>query len=177
MQLQKSGKGELHYLTAYRYRLKGNPPGQLNGLRITRQVYPANQPEVLHRFGLEATEETTLPAGQVFDIGLEIIADHSVDNVIITDPLPAGLEAVDTTFQTATGAVQAQADSWQIDYQRIYSDRILAYSNHLDAGVYSLHYLVRSVTPGIFLWPGATAQLQYLPEEFGRTTAATVAVK
>lgn len=92
-------------------------------------------------------------------MGLKIVADHPVDHVIITDPLPAGLEAVDTTFQTATRAVQAQADSWQIGYQQIYSDRILAYSNHLDAGVYSLHYLVRSVTPGRFLWPGATARL------------------
>ncbi len=177
LQLQKSGEGELHYLAAYRYRLKGNPPGRLNGLRISRRVYPANQSEALHQFGLAAAEETALPVGQVFDVGLEIIADHPVNHVIITDPLPAGLEAVDTTFQTVAGAVQAQADSWQIGYQQIYSDRILAYSDHLDAGVYSLHYLVRSVTPGTFLWPGATAQLQYAPEEFGRTTAATLLVR
>lgn len=93
----------MHYLAAYRYRLKGNPPGQLNGLRITRRVYSANQTEVLHRFGLEATEETSLPVGQVFDVSLEIIADHPVDHVIITDLLPAGLEAVDTTFSDGDG--------------------------------------------------------------------------
>ncbi|MGC1309996.1 MAG: alpha-2-macroglobulin [Phormidesmis sp.] len=178
LQLQKAGEGELHYVSAYRYRLQGNPPGRLNGLRITRLVRPANQAEVLHQFGLQAAEEATaLPTGQVFDIGLEIISDHPVDHVIITDPLPAGLEAVDTTFQTATAALQAQQDSWKIDYQRIYRDRILAYADHLDAGIYSLHYLVRSVTPGTFGWPGATAHLQYAPEEFGRTTAATLEVK
>jgi alpha-2-macroglobulin len=41
---------------------------------------------------------------------------------------------------------------------------------------WALHYLVRSVTPGTFGWPGATAQLQYASEEFGRSAAATLAV-
>ena len=178
LQLQKQGEGELHYVSAYRYRPQGNPPGRLNGLRITRELRQANQPEVLHRFGLKANEEAiALAAGQVFDIGLEIISDRPVEHVIITDPLPAGLEAVDTTFQTATGALQAQQDSWEIDYQRIYRDRIVAYADRLDAGVYQLHYLVRTVTPGTFGWPGATAQLQYAPEEFGRTAAATLQVE
>lgn len=177
LQLTKEGTGELHYVSAYRYRLSGNPPGRLNGLRITRQLRPANQPEILHQFGLRPTDEAiALSTAQVFDIGLEIISDHPVEHVIITDPLPAGLEAVDTTFQTATSTLQAQQDSWEIGYQTIYRDRILAYADHLDAGVYSLHYLVRSVTPGTFGWPGAKAQLQYAPEEFGRTAAATLEV-
>ncbi|MBE9104245.1 hypothetical protein IQ229_04605 [Nostoc cf. edaphicum LEGE 07299] len=48
-------------------------------------------------------------------------------------------------------------------------DRIIAYADHLEPGVYSLHYLVRSVTPGTFSWSGAEVHLQYAPEEFGRT--------
>ncbi|MEO1792033.1 MAG: alpha-2-macroglobulin family protein [Cyanobacteria bacterium J06629_19] len=178
IQLQKGGEGELHYVSAYRYRPEGNPSGRLNGLRVTRQLRPANQPEVLHQFGLQSSEAAVaLPVGQVFDIGLEIITDHPVDHVIITDLLPAGLEAVDTSFETATNAVRTQQDSWEIDYQKIYSDRIQAYANHLDAGVYSLHYLVRSVTPGTFSWPGAQVNLQYAPEEFGRTAASTLLVE
>ncbi|MEL6553235.1 MAG: Ig-like domain-containing protein [Cyanobacteria bacterium J06621_11] len=177
LQLQKAGSGELHYVSAYRYRPAGNPSGRLNGLRVTREVRSAGQSEVLHRFGLQPLDApVTFPVGQVFDVGIEIIADRPVDHVIITDSLPAGLEAVDTTFQTATGAVQAQQDSWEIDYQKIYRDRILAYADHLDVGVYKLHYLVRSVTPGTFGWPGASASLQYASEEFGRTTAATLEI-
>ncbi|MEO1401329.1 MAG: alpha-2-macroglobulin [Cyanobacteria bacterium J06635_1] len=175
--LEKSGPGTLHYLAAYRYRLQGTPPGRLNGLRVTREVRPANQDEILLSQGLSVGEEPlSLEAGEVFDIGLEIITDHPVDHVIITDPLPAGLEAIDTTFQTATQALKAQSDSWQIDYQTIYKDRILAYGDHLEAGVYTLHYLVRSVTSGTYLWPGADAHLQYAPEEFGRSAAATLQI-
>ncbi|WP_371357491.1 hypothetical protein, partial [Hydrocoleum sp. CS-953] len=39
------------------------------------------------------------------------------------------------------------------------------------------HYLVRSVTPGTFIWPGAEARLQYAPEEFGRSATTTLVVK
>jgi len=176
--LQKSGQGRLHYLTAYRYRLKGNQPGRFNGLRVTRTIRPANEDEVLEIIGLAAPDKPlAVPAGQVFDIGLEIVADHSVDRVAITDPLPAGFEAVDTSFQTANQALQAQSDSWQMSYQSIYRDRITAFADRLDPGVYQLHYLARSVTPGSFEWPGAEAQLMYAPEEFGRTASAKLEIQ
>ncbi|MGB8700970.1 MAG: MG2 domain-containing protein [Thermosynechococcaceae cyanobacterium] len=176
--LTKSGQGELHYLAALRYRLPGNPPGRFNGLRVTRTVRPANQSEVLQTFGLTVPKAPlTVEAAQVFDIGLEIITDRPVDRVEITDPLPAGFEAVDTRFQTATAYFQPLNESWQINYQTLHRDRIVAFGDRLDPGVYNLHYLVRSVTPGTFLWPGAEVHLQYAPEEFGRSTTAQVIVK
>jgi uncharacterized protein YfaS (alpha-2-macroglobulin family) len=174
--LKKSGEGILHYLVSYRYRLQGNQPGRLNGLRITRTIRPANQEKALYRTGLVAPDPLKLPAGQVYDVGLEVITDHPVDHVIVTDPLPAGFEAVDNSFQTSTPYFQAQGDSWQLAYQAIYKDRVVAYSDRLDPGVYTLHYLVRSVTPGTFVYPGAEAHLQYAPEEFGRSAAATLEV-
>ncbi|MDJ0715821.1 MAG: alpha-2-macroglobulin [Prochloraceae cyanobacterium] len=176
--LQKSGRGTLHYLTAYRYRLKGNQPGRLNGLRVTRYLRPANEDRVLQKFGLYANEDSfNLPAGQVFDLSLEIITDHPVNNVVVSDPLPAGLEAVDSSFQTATSYFQAQQDSWEISYQKIYKDRVVAYGDRLDPGVYTMHYLVRSVTPGTFEWPGAEVHLQYAPEEFGRCASSVLEIK
>ena len=53
---------------------------------------------------------------------------------------------------------------------------MVAYGDRLDAGVYSLHYLVRSVTPGTFEWPGAQVHLQYAPEEFGRSASSSLEV-
>ncbi|MEH2068127.1 MAG: alpha-2-macroglobulin [Nostoc sp.] len=173
--LQKSGNGSLHYLVAYNYRLQGNQPGRFNGLRITREVSQVNEEKVLQKTGLYALDKPlTLAPGQVFDIGLEIIADRPVDHIVIKDPLPAGFEAVDASFQTATAALQAKADSWELGFRNIYRDRIIAYADHLEPGVYSLHYLVRSVTPGTYSWPGAQVHLQYAPEEFGRTAESTL---
>jgi alpha-2-macroglobulin len=178
LQLKKTGDGTLHYLAAYRYRLQGNPPGRFNGLRVTRQIRPANQTDVLKRMGLRTPNESlTVKPGQVFDVELEVIADHPVDHLVITDPLPAGFEAVDTSFQTATPYFQARSDSWEIGYQTIYSDRVMAYGDRLAAGVYTLHYLVRSVTPGTYLYPGSEVHLQYSPEEFGRSASSTLKVE
>jgi hypothetical protein len=176
--LQKSGNGSLHYLVAYNYRLQGNQPGRFNGLRITREISQVNEEKVLQKTGLYALDKPlTLATGQVFDIGLEIISDRPVDRIVIKDPLPAGFEAVDASFQTATAALQAKADSWELGFKNIYRDRIIAYADHLEPGVYSLHYLVRSVTPGTFSWPGAQVHLQYAPEEFGRTAESTLVVE
>ena len=123
----KSGTGTLNYLTAYRYRLPGNQPGQLNRLLVTRYIRPANRDQIPYKQGLYAPDEPLkVPAGQVFDIGLEIITDHPVDHLAITDQLPAGFEAVDTSFQTAIASLQAQQDSWQIGYQQIYRDKVVA---------------------------------------------------
>lgn len=181
LQLRKSGQGTLHYLVAYRYRLQGNQPGRFNGLRVTREIRPAvpsqsqGTGDKVLQFGLSPSDQPfTVKTGQVFDIGLEIIADHPVNHVVISDPLPAGFEAVDASFQTATPALQAKADSWQLGFKTIHGDRIIAYADQLEPGVYSLHYLVRSVTPGTFLYPGAEVHLQYAPEEFGRTADSTV---
>ncbi|MBD2298449.1 alpha-2-macroglobulin [Nostoc sp. FACHB-190] len=176
--IQKSGRGKLHYLVAYNYRLQGNQPGRFNGLRVTREISKVGEEKVLQKTGMYAVDKPlTVDSGQVFDIGLEIIADHPVDHIVIKDPLPAGFEAVDQSFQTATAALQAKADSWQLGYRNIYRDRIIAYADHLEPGVYSLHYLVRSVTPGTYTWPGAEAHLQYAPEEFGRTAESTIVLE
>ncbi len=178
VQLQKSGKGTLHYLATYRYRPEGNPPGRFNGLRVSRQIHPANSEETIATVDLQSLDQPIqLKPGQVFDIELEVITDHPIDHLVINDPLPAGLEAIDSQFQTATPYFQAQSDSWEINYQTIYRDRVMAYGDHLQAGVYKLHYLVRSVTPGTFVYPGAVAQLQYAPEEFGRSAAATLEIR
>ncbi len=82
--------------------MQGNQSGRFNGLRVSREISNVNEEKVLQKLSLYAFDKPlTLESGQVFDIGLEIIADHPVDHVIIKDPLPAGFEAVDASFQTA----------------------------------------------------------------------------
>jgi len=131
---------------------------------------------VLGTMDLAPAAPLQVAAGRVFDVGVRVIVDHPVDRLLIVDPLPAGFEAVDTSFQTALQAVLPQSDSWQIDSQQIYRDQIVAYAAHLDPGVYDVHYLARSVTPGEYRWPGAHASLRDAPEEFGSSAAARLTV-
>jgi uncharacterized protein YfaS (alpha-2-macroglobulin family) len=168
--------GPLHYAVTYSYRVTGDQRGRLSGLRVTRIVHPAGATSAFATMGLAAlTAPVETTAAKVFDIELQVITDHPIDRVQITDSLPAGMEAVDTSFKTSNAARPAQ--SWQIDDQQIYHDRIEAYADYLGPGVYTLHYLARTVTPGTFSWPGAQARLIDRPEEFGRSATATLVVK
>ncbi len=176
LDLSKSGAGTLHYAVAYRYALAGPQAGRYQGIRIDRIVRPANSADPVATFGLGVPGAATLAAGAVFDIEDRIVTDHPIDRVVIDDPLAAGLEAIDTSFRTSTTFYQPQLDAWEITYQQIYRDRVLAYADHLQAGVFAVHYLVRSQTPGTFAWPGAEVHLQYAPEEFGRTAATVLTI-
>jgi uncharacterized protein YfaS (alpha-2-macroglobulin family) len=175
--LAKDGTGTLHYAVTYGYRLAGNAPGRLNGLRLTRIVREANTTPLLATMGLAlATSSLTLPPAHVYDIELQIVSDHPVERVLITDPLPAGFEAVDTSFATTSQALKTPATDWKIGDQQIRADRIQAYADHLDAGIYRLHYLARTVTPGTFAWPGADAHIVDRPDEFGRSATSVVVI-
>jgi alpha-2-macroglobulin len=174
--------GAVHYIVLYTYPVPPDAPGELAALRVMRIL---SDPGVatsgkiappLATMDIAAASPVSVVAGRVFDVGVRTIVDHPVDRLIIDDPLPAGFEAVDAAFRTTLQAIVPQSNSWQIDTSQIYRDRVVAYASHLEPGVYELHYLVRSVTPGAFAWPGARAYLRDAPEQFGRSAGTTLNV-
>jgi uncharacterized protein YfaS (alpha-2-macroglobulin family) len=173
-----SGGGTLHYALLYTYPIAKNAPGELAGLRVIRTVRAAGSSAALATMDLAPlSSPVALNAGDVVDVGVQVIVDHPVDRLVIEDPLPAGLEAVDEALRTSSSTVLAQSDSWQIENQQIYADRVTAYASHLEPGIYEIHYLARAVTPGTYRWPGARAYLRDAPEEFGRSAFATLDVR
>ncbi|MBV9439455.1 MAG: hypothetical protein JOZ24_05645, partial [Candidatus Eremiobacteraeota bacterium] len=176
--LEKTGSGTLHYAVTYRYAPGPAAPGQIAGLRVTRVVHPANAADVLTTIGLAAPGAPLMLApARVFDVELQIITDRPAERVAITDPIPAGLEAVDTSFATASHAARVPSAPWQIGDQQIRADRIEAYADRLDPGIYRLHYLVRSVTEGNYLWPGTEAHVIQQPDVFGRAATTRVIIR
>lgn len=181
--LSLDGSG-VFYTVLYTYPVPADAPGQLASFRVIRTLNDssllgsATPPAPLATFDLKPLgDDVSVDSAHVFDVGIRTIVDHPVDGLVIEDPLPAGFEAVDTSFQTTLAAIVPQSDSWQIDTTQIYRDRVIAFAQHLDPGVYDFHYLVRSVTPGTFGWPGARAYLENAPEEFGRSTGGTLVVR
>ena len=174
--------GTIHYLLLYTYPVPPNAPGELAAFRVIRTLndpsasMSANSAPPLATMDLATALPVSVGAARVFDVCVRAIVDHPVDRLVIDDPLPAGFEAVDTSFRTALQAVVPQSNSWQIDTSQIYRDRVVAYAQHLEPGVYDLHYLVRSVTPGTFAWPGAHVYLKDAPEEFGRSAGTLLEI-
>jgi hypothetical protein len=158
--------------------VKGAEKGSVNGFRLERKVTEANQHAVLAHVQLSPpASPAVFGVAKVYDVELHVIVDHPVDRAIVTDPLPAGLEAVNESFATTTRHYQISGWNWGFNYQTIYRDRVVLYADQLWPGSYYAHYLVRSVTPGLYLWPGASAYLLYAPEEFGRTASSTLVIK
>jgi uncharacterized protein YfaS (alpha-2-macroglobulin family) len=181
--LNVEGSG-IFYTVLYTYPVPVDAPGQLAAFRVIRTLNDSRilgsgtPPSPLATFDLKPLgEEVSVDSAHVFDVGVRTIVDHPVDGLVIEDPLPAGFEAVDASFQTTLQAIVPQSDSWQIDTTQIYRDRVIAYAQHLDPGVYDFHYLVRSVTPGTFRWPGARAYLEDAPEQFGRSAGGMLTVR
>jgi uncharacterized protein YfaS (alpha-2-macroglobulin family) len=172
------------YTVLYTYPVPVDAPGQLAAFRVVRTlndssiIGAATPAAPIATFDLKPLgADVSVDAAHVFDVGVRTIVDHPVDGLVIEDPLPAGFEAVDTSFQTTLAAIVPQSDSWQIDTTQIYRDRVIAYAAHLDPGVYDFHYLVRSVTPGTYRWPGARAYLDAAPEQFGRSAGGNLTVR
>lgn len=174
----QADRGTLHYSLLYQYPIGDGAPGVLAGLRVIRIVRPVFAAAPVATMDLASLRApVSVSAGTVFDIGVRVIADHPVDRVVIEDPLPAGFEAINESFRTSSTAAVPQADSWNVENQQIYADRVTAYAQHLDPGVYEMHYLVRAVTPGRYRWPGARAFLRDAPEEFGRSAFSTLIIR
>lgn len=173
-----SSGGTLHYALLYTYPVRDDAPGVLAGIRVIREVRPIGGGDLLASMDLAPiSAPESFEAGTVVDVGVRVIVDHPVDRLLIDDPLPAGFEAIDASVQTSSTFTTAAPDSWQLENQQIYADRITAYAEHLEPGIYEMHYLARAVTPGSYRWPGARAFLRDQPEEFGRSAFAIVNVR
>jgi uncharacterized protein YfaS (alpha-2-macroglobulin family) len=130
-----------------------------------------------------------------------IVTPSPRELVVIDDPLPAGLEAVDASLSTTAswlavpgqgGEPGAYSDSdgeWDDDvahgsafldswYRReLRDDRVLFFVDRMAAGMYHYRYLARATTAGKFVLPPTKAEEMYTPEVFGRTGAVSVEVR
>ena len=129
-----------------------------------------------------------IKAGARVRVTVTMVSRSAQSHVALTDPLPAGLEALNpalaTTSQDLAGknAAGGSVDpfSWTAtwyDHQDLRDDRAEAFADWLQGGVYTYSYLASATTPGTFVVPPATAAQLYAPETFGRTATDRVVVQ
>ncbi|HZH40961.1 MAG TPA: hypothetical protein VFD85_08110, partial [Gemmatimonadales bacterium] len=123
----------------------------------------------------------------------------------LTDPLPAGLEAVDLSLLTVgglpgPGSVTARAGdeaeegegspylwdwyygSWDggwwspFDHKEMRDDRVSYVATYLWPGTYTATYVARATTPGVFVRPPAHAEEMYNPAVQGRSDGGVFTV-
>jgi uncharacterized protein YfaS (alpha-2-macroglobulin family) len=203
---QVAGEGHLFYEARLRYARKTLPTTPLDRGFFVKKTVRALRPEELAR-ALETTPEVGVAkahGGDLVLIDLVVVTTDPREQVVIEDPLPAGLEAVDAHLATTARSLDigagnpdrgddrddgdydgrpdddaramGRAFSWAWSRRELRDDRVLTFVEHMPAGVYHYRTLARATTVGTFVVPPTKAECMYEPETFGRTGASTFEV-
>ena len=192
LRFQKSGQGTLFYTARLKYVVNELFQSALDtGFAITRSYAPFVD-------GQEgAASSTTFKAGDLVRVTLRLSLTKERRYVAVTDPLPAGFEAVESWFATtATDLARAQDDQgedrraalrpgqrdwwWErggFDHVERHDDRVHLFATRLSEGIHEFSYIARATTAGTFRTAPAHAEEMYEPEVFGRTATVTIEVQ
>jgi uncharacterized protein YfaS (alpha-2-macroglobulin family) len=109
-------------------------------------------------------------AGDLVQVRLTVVAPNDLHDVVIEDPLPAGLEPIDTRLKTTSQAAVDAARAvpprgWQPwTHVDVRSDRVALFATYLGKGAYQYVYLARASLPGEYRVLPTSGHEQYFPE-------------
>jgi len=165
----KRGTGTLFWAARLRYANRSLPKRAVNrGLKITRSI------QVLDLRGKPVASPRPPRLGEEVIVTLKVSSGRTRRFVVIDDPLPAGMEAIDESLSTSRSFGIWRRSFWQYAHQELRDDRVLFFTDHLPAGIRTYRYRARVTTPGTFVVPPTRAVLMYTPEIHGHTAARKV---
>jgi uncharacterized protein YfaS (alpha-2-macroglobulin family) len=198
---QVQGKGDLFYEARLRYARKELPSDTLDRGFFVRKLVRAVSPDGLSDAlaTLPAQSAARVPAGSLVLVDLVVVSPTPREQVVVDDPLAAGLEPVDASLATTAqrldvageggagdAADEADGDddaiaadrAWtRSTYHReMHDDRALTFVEHMPAGMFHYRYLARATTPGTYVVPPTKVECMYEPETFGRTAGSRLEV-
>ncbi|MDQ6694918.1 MAG: Ig-like domain-containing protein [Chloroflexota bacterium] len=192
---RSNSKGKMYYQVSLRYYVPGEGIKSLSeGLSVTRSYY---------RLDGKDPVKSAAP-GELLRVRLNIVVPETSYYVMLTDPLPAGLEGVNGSLNTTsfterppnprgTDAVD-EANSnggnstgtdafwpWQrwgpFDNVEMRDDRTVLFANYMSPGTYVYEYYARATTPGTYMLLPTHAELLYYPDVFGHGDGGQFTVK
>ena len=138
---------------------------------------------------VDGDEDDVIDGGELLRVTLRVVTPVPRHDVAVLDPLPAGLEAVNSSFATAsrapreppedpdgTAELPAYGGSWVFDHAETDDDEVRIYADFMPPGIHIYRYVARATTPGIYDHPPAHVEEMYEPENFGRTAAGRFTV-
>jgi len=167
-----AGPGNMYYTAHLNVSLPVNQIEPLDrGIVVNRSYFKLNELE---------SPITSASVGDLLLARVTVVAPYALHFVIIDDPLPAGLEAVDQSLSTSPKSVEVPREYsasdalwrgwgwWYFSNIQRYDEKVMLSASYLPAGTYIYTYLVRAATAGSFNVIPTTAQEFYFPEVYGR---------
>ncbi|MDX2163293.1 MAG: Ig-like domain-containing protein [bacterium] len=177
---REPGNGALYY-TAF-----------LRAFLPVDQVEPVNDGLYIERRYTLLGDETERPitearVGDEIQVRLTLIAPGDLNFVVVTDPIPAGTDAVNPELATApqigTRPELNRADPlaggwgyWWFSDIAFRDEQVNLYSAFLPAGTYEFVYVLRAGLPGTYSVIPATAQEVYFPDVYGRSAGGVFTI-
>jgi uncharacterized protein YfaS (alpha-2-macroglobulin family) len=172
------GPGVLYYTAYMDYSLPVKDIQALDqGILVTREYFNVEDPK---------TPVTEVQRGDLVQVRLTMVVPDSLHYLVIDDPLPAGLEAVDSSLQTSTQVPETYQPNdytrygwgwWYFYYKQIYDDKLVMSADYLPAGTYTITYIARASSAGEFHVLPVTAKEFYFPDVSGRSAGSLFTVK
>ncbi|MBK7316241.1 Ig-like domain-containing protein, partial [Candidatus Villigracilis affinis] len=138
------------------------------GVSLSREYFTLDDPK---------TPITEIERGELVKARLTIVIPAAVHYIVIDDPLPAGMEALDASLATDTAvpsfySAQDYKDRgwgwWYFTHIELRDEKITLSADYLPAGTYVYTYIVRASTAGTFNVIPPTASEFYFPDVGGR---------
>ena len=181
------GAGILYYGVRMNYYRRKSPVPADEGIAVLKFISRVENGGK-GRNGSTAVAER-VPAGSLLKVTLTVVVPQERNFIVVDDPLPAGFEPVNLSFQTESSELRHRLSSpnpWEeegaywwggFNHVEQRDDRILLFADALFAGVYTYSYLVRASTYGAFSMPPTRVEQMYAPDVFGRTSEGKVIVQ
>jgi len=175
LRVKKDGTGLLYYGSRLTYAPRRALRPRDEGIAVVKRIE-----------SLDGKPLETVPPGSLVVITIEVAVPQEYLFIVVDDPLPAGLEAVNPEFATESfedllilrEEGPAHLPMWWrgFNHFEMHDDRVLLFADSLPAGVHTHRYLARAVSFGRFFMPGTLAGEMYAPEVFGRSQEKVVQV-
>ena len=166
--IRSVGPGRLYYSMQLRsFRQAEDMPFINQGFTVGREYLP-------FAGGPTATPLVEVHVGDLVRVRLTIMAPAHLRDVLLEDPLPAGLEPLDTQLKTTSSAVagairSAQAQNWSPwVHTDVRSDRVALFASSIPKGTFQYTYVARASVAGEFRVLPTNGHEQYFPEVFAR---------
>lgn len=187
--INKEGPGRMYYRVGLEYASKDlnlKPIDQ--GFTVSRTYEPVNSDSNANSDVTKDEKGTWhFKAGSTVRVKVKFAAPGARYHVALSDPLPAGTEAINKSLAGTKSIEPAREVSdrnsdeqyqehWY-EHENLRDHQAEAFASVLNAGKYQYSYLIRATTPGRFIVPPTKAEEMYMSETFGRAHTDNVVIE
>ena len=165
----KSGAGRVYYSSAMTYYASVETVGaakSLDGFNVSREYLDPKTNKPVASFKV----------GDMVRVKLTVDAPRESWYMMITDPLPAGFEAINYSLNTS-GIEPTGKSGYYWSRPDLRDNRAVFFTTRLWKGKHTYSYLIRATASGTFRALPAEAVPMYEPEVFGRSASVEMTIK